>query len=84
MSDVIDFEEVKGPDHGIREEIREISDRIRKRRLVRSRVMVTLCTIALAVTAVPLVFLLYQLFKQGLPVIEHTSFFTQLPATPSL
>jgi phosphate transport system permease protein len=84
MSDVIDFEEVKEPDHGIRDEIREISDRIRKRRLLRSRIMVALCTIALAVTAVPLVFLLYQLFNKGLPVIEHTSFFTQLPATPSL
>jgi phosphate transport system permease protein len=45
--------------------------------------MIALCVIALLVSAVPLVMLLYQLFKQGLPVIDK-AFFTTLPSTPSL
>ena len=43
-----------------------------------------LCAIALAVTAVPLLLLLYQLFKRGLPVVLHSAFYTQLPQTPTL
>jgi len=84
MSDIIDLEEPAAADHSIRDEIRQISEHGRGRRLLRSRIMVALCGLALAVTAVPLAFLLYQLFKQGLPVIRHWTFFSQLPATPSL
>ena len=51
---------------------------------LRSAGFVILCVIALSVTAVPLVLLLFQLFDRGLPVILHMSFYTQLPATPSL
>jgi len=84
MSDIVELEQPKEIGHEMREEIRRISDRHRARRQLRSRVMVTLCAIALAITAVPLLLLLYQLFRRGLPVILHASFFTQLPQTPTL
>jgi phosphate transport system permease protein len=51
---------------------------------LRSRVMVALSGVALAITSVPLLLLLYQLFQRGLPVIMHSSFYTALPQTPSL
>jgi len=44
-------------------------------RQLRSKFMITLCALALSVTAVPLFLLLYQLFDRGLPVILHTGFF---------
>jgi phosphate transport system permease protein len=83
MSDLIELEEPAEAAHAMRQEIRRISNRTRARRLVVSRLMVTLCAIALLIAAVPLVFLLYQLIKQGLPQI-NAAFFTQLPITPSL
>ncbi len=46
--------------------------------------MVILCGSALGVTAIPLGLLLYQLFRRGLPIVVHGSFYTQLPETPSL
>jgi phosphate transport system permease protein len=84
MSDMIELTEPTGSDTSMRDEIRAISDRNRGRRQLRSRIMVTLCAIALAATAVPLLLLLYQLFKRGLPVVLHTAFYTQLPQTPTL
>lgn len=84
MSDMIELDDPVQTDTSMRDEIRAISDRVRARRLLRSRIMVTLCALALAATAVPLFLLLYQLFNRGLPVILHGSFFTQLPETPSL
>jgi phosphate transport system permease protein len=84
MSDIVEIEQTPDASHEMRDEIRQISDRFRSRRQLRSRIMVIICGISLAVTAVPLGLLLYQLFRRGLPVIWHASFFTQLPETPSL
>jgi phosphate transport system permease protein len=84
MSDMTELAEPAPSDTGIRDEIRAISDRARAGRQLRSRIMVVLCAIALAATAVPLLLLLYQLFRRGLPVVLHTAFYTQLPQTPTL
>ena len=84
MSDIVELEQSNEIGHEMRVEIRRISDRVRARRQLRSRIMVTLCALALAITAVPLFLLLYQLFRRGLPVVLHASFFTQLPQTPTL
>jgi phosphate transport system permease protein len=84
MSDMIELEEPTQTGHHLRDEIRQISDRNRGRRVVRSKIMVVLCAVALSITAVPLLLLLYQLFNRGLPVILHGSFYTQLPQTPTL
>ena len=83
MSDVTEIQEPKEVGNEMRGEIRRISSHSRARRLAVSRMMIALCAIALLVSAVPLVMLLYQLFKQGLPVIDK-AFFTTLPSTPSL
>lgn len=69
--------------HELREQIRKTSNRTRARRVVVSRIMITLCVVALIVAAVPLVMLMYQVIKNGLPVIS-AQFFTTLPQTPSL
>jgi phosphate transport system permease protein len=84
MSDVVDIEQPLDASHAMRDEIRQISDKYRARRQLRSRIMVIICGTALGVTAIPLGLLLYQLFRRGLPVILHASFFTQLPETPTL
>ncbi len=84
MSDITELDTPAEVGHQMREEIRQISVRVRARRQLRSRIMVTLCAVALAITAVPLVLLMYQLFRRGLPVVLHAGFFTQLPQTPSL
>jgi phosphate transport system permease protein len=84
MSDIVDIETTVDASHAMRDEIRQISDKYRARRQLRSRIMVIICGAALAVTAIPLGLLLYQLFRRGLPVIWHASFFTQLPQTPTL
>jgi phosphate transport system permease protein len=84
MTGITDLAEPKETSTGMRDEIRVISDQVRARRQLRSKIMVTLCAIALAATAVPLLLLLYQLFNRGLPVVLHTGFYTQLPQTPSL
>jgi len=84
MSDIVEIEQPQDAGHEMRDEIRQISDKFRARRQLRSRLMVILCGVALGVTAIPLGLLLYQLFRRGLPVILHASFFTQLPATPTL
>ncbi len=84
MSDMIELVEPDSTDTHLRDEIRAVADHVRARRLVRSRIMVTLCAIALSATAVPLLLLLYQLFRRGLPVVLHTGFYTQLPQTPTL
>jgi phosphate transport system permease protein len=83
MSDMTEIQEPKEVGNEMRGEIRRISSHSRARRLAVSRMMIALCAIALLVSAVPLVMLLYQLFKQGLPVIDK-AFFTTLPSTPSL
>jgi phosphate transport system permease protein len=83
MSDLIDLEEPKDTGHDMRAEIRRTSERVRARRVATSRIMVVLCSIALLIAAVPLVLLMYQLFKQGLGQINW-KFFTTLPTTPTL
>jgi len=45
--------------------------------------MIALCGLALMVSAVPLVALVYELLRLGVPVLSK-AFFTQLPATPTL
>jgi phosphate transport system permease protein len=84
MSDIIELQEPVETGHQMRDEIRQISDRVRARRQIRSRIMVVLCGTAFLISAVPLVLLLFQLFDRGLPVVLHTSFYTQLPSTPTL
>jgi phosphate transport system permease protein len=84
MSDMIELNEPVEVGTSMRDEIRAISNHVRARRQLRSRIMVTLCAVALSLTSVPLLLLLYQLFRRGLPVILHGSFFTQLPETPTL
>jgi phosphate transport system permease protein len=84
MSDMVDIEHAPDASHDMRDEIRQISDKFRSRRQLRSRLMVILCGTALAVTAIPLGLLLYQLFRRGLPIVVHGAFYTQLPETPSL
>jgi phosphate transport system permease protein len=69
--------------HSTRDEIRRISDGVRARRVLRSRIMVTLCVVALVIAAVPLVALIYQLFDKGLSQIDW-KFFTTLPTTPTI
>lgn len=66
-----------------RNEIRRTADKHRHGRLLRSRIMITLCAVALAVTAVPLILLIVELLRRGIPIL-HTSFFTQLPQSPTL
>lgn len=84
MSDIIELQHPQQVGHKMRAEIRRISERGRGRRQLRSRIMVALCSVALAITSVPLLLLLYQLFQRGLPVVLKPSFYTQLPQTPSL
>ena len=84
MSDMVDIEQTPDASHDMRDEIRQISDKFRSRRQLRSRLMVILCGTALGVTAIPLGLLLYQLFRRGLPIVVHGAFYTQLPETPSL
>jgi phosphate transport system permease protein len=84
MSEISELVETKETGTNMRDEIRHTSDQVRARRQVRSRIMVTLCCLALTATAVPLLLLLYQLFKRGLPVVLHSAFYTQLPQTPNL
>ncbi len=83
MSNLTDLEEPNDTQHAMRDEIRQTSQRVRARRVVTSRVMVALCSVALIVAAVPLVLLMYQLFKQGASQIDW-KFFTTLPTTPTL
>jgi phosphate transport system permease protein len=45
--------------------------------------MVTLCATSLLIAAVPLVLLVYQLLRRGIPVLDK-AFFTTLPQTPTL
>jgi phosphate transport system permease protein len=84
MSELIELEETPIPaNHGTREEIRRISNSVRARRVVRSRIMVALCGLALVIAAVPLVALIYQLIDKGVGQINW-KFFTTLPTTPTL
>ena len=64
-------------------EIRRIAANSRARRQATSRVMMILCGVALALAAVPLLLLVYQLLERGLPVLNAT-FFTKEPQSPTL
>lgn len=66
-----------------RAEIRRIAANSRARRQATSRVMMILCGVALALAAVPLLLLVYQLLERGLPVLNAT-FFTKEPQSPTL
>jgi phosphate transport system permease protein len=83
MSSLAELQPPVEADHHIRVEIRRQSNNTRARRVLISRIMVTLCVVALAITSVPLILLLVQLFQKGLPVL-NTAFFTTLPQTPTL
>ena len=83
MSDMIELSEPVEDGHVVRDEIRRISKGVHARRVATSRVMMVLCGIALLVAAVPLVFLIAELVKNGLPVINK-AFFTTEPQTPTL
>ena len=84
MSDLLDLEPRNtGHENDMREEIRKTSEQARARRQVTSRIMVVLCSVALVIAAVPLVLLIFQLFKQGASQIDW-KFFTTLPTTPTL
>lgn len=69
--------------HEMRAEIRAIADSRRARRVVASRIMMTLCAVAITIAIVPLALLLYQLLRRGIPVL-NSAFFTKLPETPTL
>jgi len=83
MSELLDLERAPAPSHEMREEIRRISHGVRARRIAVSRAMIALCGVALLVAAVPLLLLVYQLLKRGIPVLTW-KFFTTLPSTPTL
>jgi phosphate transport system permease protein len=83
MNDLSELHEASTPSSRMRDEIRRTSDASRARRMTVSRIMILLCGLALAVSAVPLVALIYELLRLGVPVIDKT-FFTTLPATPTL
>lgn len=83
MSEMIELETHAEVGNELRNEIRRISQRTRARRTFVSKVMVILCGAALAVSAVPLLLLIYQLLNRGIPVLDK-SFFTTVPSTPSL
>jgi phosphate transport system permease protein len=83
MSDVAELEQPLDSGNQLRDEIRRISHHTRARRVFISRVMVTLCATSLLIAAVPLVLLVYQLLRRGIPVLDKT-FFTTLPQTPTL
>lgn len=83
MSNVSSLNAPAPPDHALRQEIRRVARQTRARRVLVSRVMVTLCSLALLVAAVPLALLVYQLVTRGLPVLT-SSLFTTLPQSPSL
>jgi phosphate transport system permease protein len=84
MSELTELDEAPlEASHSTRDEIRRISDSVRARRVVRSRIMVTLCGVALVIAAVPLIALIYQLFDKGLSQIDW-KFFTTLPTTPTI
>ncbi len=83
MNDLTELDEPIEIAQTMRDEIRRVSNATRARRLMVSRVMTTLCAVTLAVTAVPLALLLYQLIKRGAPELTWT-FFTKVPETPSL
>ena len=82
MSDITELEE-RPAGHEMRDEIRRVSGQFRARRIATSRVMVALCIVALAIAAVPLVLLIYQLIKNGAKEIDW-KFFTTLPSAPSI
>ena len=83
MSDMIELSEPVEDGHLVRDEIRRISKGVHARRVATSRVMMMLCGAALLVAAVPLVFLIAELVKNGLPEINK-AFFTTEPQTPTL
>jgi phosphate transport system permease protein len=83
MSDLTELEEPVVMRSRMRDEIRRTSEQSRARRMTISRIMVALCGVALVISAVPLVALVYELVRLGLPVLDKT-FFTTLPATPTL
>jgi phosphate transport system permease protein len=83
MNDLTQLDEPIEVAQSMREEIRRVSHSTRARRLLISRVMTILCALALAIAAVPLILLLWQLVQRGAPQLTGT-FFTKVPATPSL
>ena len=67
----------------LRAEIQAISHRGRRARLLRSRIIIALCVIALLIAVIPLAALSWEIIAKGLPVLK-ASFFTQLPLSPNL
>jgi phosphate transport system permease protein len=63
--------------------IRRIVHSHRSRRMLISRVVMSLCGVALALSAVPLVLLLIQLVSRGASQLNAT-FFTTLPQSPTI
>jgi len=83
MTDMIELNQPAEDDHLVRDEIRRISKSVHARRVTTSRVMMVLCGVALLIAAVPLVMLIAELVKNGLPVLNK-AFFTTEPQTPTL
>jgi phosphate transport system permease protein len=69
--------------HELRADIRRSSQNARARRVLVSRVMMTLCGVAITLAAVPLVMLIFELLKKGIPVLD-TTFFLKEPQSPTL
>jgi phosphate transport system permease protein len=71
-------------DAEIREHLRERSVATLRRRTYISGVMTALCWLAITFAAVPLVAVIYQLLRRGIPVIVKSGFFTTLPQQPTI
>jgi phosphate transport system permease protein len=83
MNDLTQLDEPVEIAQSMREEIRRVSHGTRARRILISRIMTSLCALALVIAAVPLVLLLWQLIQRGAPQLTGT-FFTKVPSTPTL
>lgn len=71
-------------DNAIRNHLRERAQATLKRRQFVSGLMTFLCWAAIAIAAVPLIMILFELFKKGLPYVTSWAFYTQLPQQPTL
>jgi len=67
----------------LRAEIQEIAHNGRASRLVRSRIIISLCVTALVIAIIPLAALSWEIILKGVPVLK-VAFFTQLPQVPNL
>lgn len=83
MIDATGLEPAIDTGHELRAEIRRVSQDARARRVLVSRIMMTLCAVAITLAAIPLLMLIFELLKKGIPVV-NTTFFLKEPQSPTL